>query len=79
VEELQNKAAIERSFSAWRDGTGSPFDLLAENAGWAIVGRSVASKTYDSREAFMREVIRPFNAPLTSGNYVVASCGVKAS
>src|SRR5688572_32211958 len=67
--ETRNKATIERSFNAWRDGTGSPYDLLADNATWTIVGRSVAAKTYESREAFMRDVIRPFNArmrtPLT--------------
>jgi ketosteroid isomerase-like protein len=60
--EARNKATIERSFNAWRDGTGSPYDLLADNATWTIVGRSAASKTYESREAFMRVVIRPFNA-----------------
>lgn len=63
--ELQNRATVERGFNAWRNGTGSPFDLLAENAAWTIVGRSVAAKTYDSREAFMREVIQPFNGRMT--------------
>jgi ketosteroid isomerase-like protein len=67
--ESRNKAIIEASFRAWSSGTGSPFDLLADNATWTIVGRSVAAKTYESREAFMRDVIRPFNArmrtPLT--------------
>jgi hypothetical protein len=62
----RNKAAVERSFNAWRDGIGSPFDLLDEAASWTIVGRSVAAKTYASREAFMREVIRPFNARMSS-------------
>lgn len=60
-----NKAIVEQSFDAWRNGTGSPFDLLAENATWTIVGKSVASKAYESREAFMREVIRPFNARMS--------------
>ena len=64
--ETRNKAAIERSFNAWRDGTGSPYDLLADNATWTIVGRSLASKTYESREAFMRDVIRPFNARMSA-------------
>jgi uncharacterized protein len=64
--ETRNKATIERSFNAWRDGTGSPYDLLADNATWTIVGRSAASKTYESREAFMREVIRPFNARMSA-------------
>ncbi len=64
--ETRNKATIERSFNAWRDGTGGPYDLLADNATWTIVGRSAASKTYESREAFMREVIRPFNARMSA-------------
>ena len=64
--ETRNKATVERSFQAWRDGTGSPYDLLAETATWTIVGRSVASKTYDGREAFMRDVIRPFNARMAA-------------
>jgi ketosteroid isomerase-like protein len=50
------------SFKAWGDGTGSPFDLLTDDATWTIVGNSVVAKTYEGREAFLREVIRPFNA-----------------
>lgn len=64
--EARNKKTIEQGFSAWRDGTGSPYDLLAENASWTIVGRSAASRTYQNREAFMRDVIRPFNARMSS-------------
>jgi uncharacterized protein len=60
--ESRNKSVVEASFKAWSDGTGSPFDLLAEDASWTIVGHSVASKTYEGKEAFMRDVIRPFNA-----------------
>jgi uncharacterized protein len=48
-------------------GTGSPFDLLADDATWTIVGHSVASRTYGSREAFMSEVIQPFNARMSVG------------
>jgi ketosteroid isomerase-like protein len=61
-----NKAIIERAFAAWTNGTGGPYDLLADDASWTIVGRSLASKTYEGREAFMREVIRPFNARMSS-------------
>jgi uncharacterized protein len=60
--ESRNKAIVKASFDAWRAGTGGPFDLLADDAAWTIVGHSVVAKTYGSREAFMREVIRPFNA-----------------
>jgi ketosteroid isomerase-like protein len=65
--EQENKAAIERSFNAWSDGLGSPFDLLADDATWTIAGNSVAARTYAGREAFLREVIRPFNARMSIG------------
>ncbi|HET7883040.1 MAG TPA: nuclear transport factor 2 family protein [Acetobacteraceae bacterium] len=63
----RNKAAVQASFDAWAAGTGSPYDLLAEDVVWTIVGHSVASKTYPSREAFLTEVIRPFNARMSIG------------
>lgn len=62
----RNKAIVEASLKAWADGTGSPYDLLADDATWTIVGRSAASKTYQGRETFMREVIRPFNARMSA-------------
>ena len=63
----RNKALVEDRFNAWRNGTGNPFELLADEASWTIVGRSAASKTYSSKEEFLREVIRPFNARMKDG------------
>jgi uncharacterized protein len=60
--ESRNKSIVKASFEAWASGAGSPYDLLADDASWSIVGHSAASKTYLSKEAFLREVIRPFNA-----------------
>jgi ketosteroid isomerase-like protein len=60
--ETRNKALAEAGFKAWRDRTGSPYDLLDENVEWTIVGRSLASRTYSSRDDFITNVIRPFNA-----------------
>lgn len=60
--EEQNKIIVREKFDAWRAGTGGPFDLLAEDARWTIEGYSLASKTYPTKEDFLREVIRPFNA-----------------
>ena len=60
--EDHNRALVAKGFEAWANGTGSPYDLLAENASWTITGNSMASKTYPTKEAFMREVIRPFNS-----------------
>lgn len=67
ADETNNKAIVQRSFDAWAAGTGSPYDLLAENATWTIAGNSLASKTYASREAFLGEVIRPFVARMSVG------------
>ncbi|MBY8821939.1 nuclear transport factor 2 family protein [Sphingomonas colocasiae] len=64
--EKRNRHAVQSSFDAWRAGTGSPFDLLADDARWTIEGHSVASRTYPSKADFMREVIRPFNARMQS-------------
>lgn len=61
---IQNKRLVTASFADWSAGKGSPFDLLADDATWTIVGHSVVAKTYPSRAAFMAEVIEPFNARL---------------
>ena len=58
----RNRDLIAKGMQAWADGTGSPYDLLADDAHWTITGNSLAAKTYPSKEAFMSEVIRPFNA-----------------
>ncbi len=63
--EARNEALAEAGFAAWVAGTGSPYDLLAEDASWTIVGQSDASKTYPSKAAFIEEVIRPFNARMS--------------
>lgn len=62
-----DRHVVERHFAAWRDGTGSPFELLTDDATWTIVGRSAAAGTYRGREAFMSAVIRPFNARMRQG------------
>jgi uncharacterized protein len=64
--EARNKATVEAGFDAWKNGTGSPYDLLAANATWTIVGNSLVSRTYTSREDFLGQVIRPFNARMST-------------
>jgi ketosteroid isomerase-like protein len=60
--ETRNKAIVQDRFDAWIDGTGSPFEILAEDATWTIVGNSLVAGTYGDRDTFLSEVIRPFNA-----------------
>ncbi|HUC16154.1 MAG TPA: nuclear transport factor 2 family protein [Acetobacteraceae bacterium] len=61
-----NRALVQSSFDRWRAGTGSPFELLAPEADWTIVGSSPLSKTYPIRQAFLDEVIGPFNARMAT-------------
>jgi ketosteroid isomerase-like protein len=65
--ENRNKALVQAGFDAWKAGTGSPFELLADDATWTIVGNSDAANAYPNKEAFLREVIRPFNARMKEG------------
>jgi hypothetical protein len=44
-DEDANRATVARSFDAWRAGTGSPYDLLAENATGTITGNSAAARS----------------------------------
>ena len=62
AEQERNRTLVSQGFDAWAAGTGSPYDLLADDASWTIAGNSLASKTYPSKEAFIAEVIKPFNA-----------------
>lgn len=57
---------VAAAFDAWANGTGSPFDLLAENAEWTVTGYSVVAGTYH-RHSLISEVLQPFNARMNGG------------
>jgi ketosteroid isomerase-like protein len=62
IPQPDNKALVQASFERWKNGTGGPFELLAPEAEWTIVGTSPLSKTYRSKQEFLDQVITPFNA-----------------
>lgn len=62
--EVENRAAVERAFEAWRAGTGSPFALLAKDAVWTIEGFSATAGSYTPPA--LAELIRPFNAAIAA-------------
>ncbi len=64
--ESRNLATVQAGFDAWSNGTGSPYDALADDATWEIVGNSDASRVYVGKEDFLANVIRPFNARMSS-------------
>jgi uncharacterized protein len=65
TEEDSNKALVKAGFDRWKSGTGGPFELLAPDVEWTIVGSSPLAKTYRSKEEFINEVIDPFNARMS--------------
>lgn len=65
VREQANKDRIQAAFDAWAAGTGGPFELLADDATWTIVGNSPVSRTYAGRQDFLDTVIGPFNARMS--------------
>jgi ketosteroid isomerase-like protein len=59
------KERLRVAFDAWAAGTGGPFDLLAADATWTIVGNSPVSRAYGSKQEFIDVVITPFNARMS--------------
>lgn len=67
------KQLVAAAFERWRDGTGAPFELLADDATWTITGANPLGATYTSRQAFLdslgpltgrlAEPIRPTTTP----------------
>ena len=65
TKEDSNKALVRASFDRWKSRTGGPFELLASDAEWTIVGSSPLAKTYRSKKEFIDNVIDPFNARMS--------------
>ena len=53
--ESRNLATVQAGFDAWATGTGNPYDALADDATWEIVGHSLASGVYSGKESFLVE------------------------
>jgi ketosteroid isomerase-like protein len=78
MDERSNRERTEEAFRDWQDGTGYITDLLADDLRWTIVGRSRVSKTFDSKEQFIDEVLGPFGARFSEPFRPVAVHGVYA-
>lgn len=75
--ESRNLERVEAAFANWKNGTGSVFDLLAPQVQWTIVGRSVISAVYRSKEELMAGAIAPLDARL-AGPLVPSMHGIYA-
>jgi len=63
--ESRNVATVRASFDAWRDGTGGPWEIIADDVTWEITGNSVAAGVYTSKADFIGNVMVPLNARLS--------------
>lgn len=57
-----NRQIVTDAFAAWAAGTGYVASIFAPDMRWEIVGRSAASRRYDSTQQFIDEVLQPFAA-----------------
>ena len=69
AEEQRNRALVEAAFARWGEGVGNPYELLAEDVSWTIVGVGAADNgpAHVLGEAFMSQVIAPFGARMRQG------------
>lgn len=61
-----NKQIVADAFLRWAQGTGSVFDLLADDVTWTVTGSSAAAGTYTSRMDFLRDAVRPISIRLST-------------
>jgi uncharacterized protein len=78
MDKRSNRERAEKAFRDWQDGTGYITDLLADDVRWTIVGRTQVSKTFDSKDQFIGEVLQPFGARFSEPFRPVAVRGVYA-
>jgi hypothetical protein len=78
MDKRSNREKAEKAFRDWQNGTGSITDLLADDLRWTIVGRSQVSKTFNSKEQFVGEVLQPFGARFSQTFRPVTLRGVYA-
>lgn len=73
-----NRDKVAAAFDAWMSGTGYIAGLLADNVRWTIVGHSAASRTYESKQQFIEEVLDPFSRRFATPFRPVAIHGLYA-
>lgn len=64
--EQENTARTRAAFDAWREGTGTVFDLLDPQVVWTVAGHSPVSGTYRSKQVFMEQAVAPITARLAT-------------
>lgn len=61
-----NTALVRKAFDDWKQGKGTPFDLLAADVTWIVGGSSPVSATYHSKQEFLDHAVAPIRARLST-------------
>lgn len=75
---MTDKAIVEAAFASWTDGSGFITDIFADDLVWTIVGHSLASRTYHSKQSFISDVLQPLAARFKTPLRPIAIKGVYA-
>ncbi|MBU6442837.1 MAG: nuclear transport factor 2 family protein [Alphaproteobacteria bacterium] len=68
-----NKRMLQNVFSETAKGNGRPFvDMLADGIRWTIIGTTAWSRTYEGKEAVLKDLLAPLNANFAGPNVVTA-------
>jgi ketosteroid isomerase-like protein len=59
-----NKAIVAGAFAAWAAGSGSFFDIVAEDVSWTVMGSGSSAGLYQGKAAFMERIAGPFATQL---------------
>jgi ketosteroid isomerase-like protein len=78
----ENKSLVFQSFQPWEQGNSSPFfDLIADDVTWTVIGTTVASGVFHSKQEVIDRAYGPLlgrlNGPLTARFVDIAAEGEK--
>ncbi|WP_442886711.1 nuclear transport factor 2 family protein [Congregicoccus parvus] len=62
---VSNREIVIDAFERWVEGTGTPFEFLADDATWTILGPTPTAGTY-SLKRLREEILSPFQARLAT-------------
>ena len=63
--ESDNLARVQTGFDAWAAGTGTVFDLLADDATWEVLGSTPVSRVYTNKADLQQNMLDDFNARMS--------------
>jgi uncharacterized protein len=62
----ENKRLVQDAFAAWARGENNAvFNLLADDVHWTVIGSTLVSRTYMSKQEFLEGAVKPLGQKLS--------------